>query len=123
MESPVAGMRARLAGLLAEWPEHPVLLQLDALCARLLGMPADTPVKVLMTGVELALARAQVWETTAARHVSIAPQLEALSALSLRWRRLELGGWRRLVERVRQHAAQGARSRGPRRAGGSCIWA
>jgi hypothetical protein len=35
--APVRGVRDRLAQLLAEWPEHPILAQLTAICDRLLG--------------------------------------------------------------------------------------
>lgn len=34
---PVSTMAARLAQLLEEWPDHPILLQLQAICHRLLG--------------------------------------------------------------------------------------
>lgn len=35
--APVRGVAARLAQLLEEWPEHPILSQLAAICGRLLG--------------------------------------------------------------------------------------
>lgn len=35
--APVQGVTKRLGELLAEWPEHPILSQLQAICARLLG--------------------------------------------------------------------------------------
>lgn len=38
LQGPVAALRARLAHLLQEWPEHPVLVQLLAICDRLTGM-------------------------------------------------------------------------------------
>lgn len=34
---PVSTIAARLAQLLDEWPDHPILLQLQAICQRLLG--------------------------------------------------------------------------------------
>ena len=37
LQAPVSALRARLAQLLLEWPEHPVLLQLHAICDRLTG--------------------------------------------------------------------------------------
>ena len=37
MEEPVQALRARLAQLLADWPDHPILAQLLVLCDRLLG--------------------------------------------------------------------------------------
>lgn len=37
LQAPLAALRARLAALLADWPGHPVLSQLDAIAERLLG--------------------------------------------------------------------------------------
>ena len=37
LQAPLAALRARLAALLADWPGHPVLSQLDAITKRLLG--------------------------------------------------------------------------------------
>ena len=36
---PVQALQARLAELLEEWPDNPLLEQLKAICSRLLGMP------------------------------------------------------------------------------------
>ncbi len=46
------------------------------------------------------MARAQLWQTTAAKHVSLDPQLQAVTALAGRWRRQELASWRRLLART-----------------------
>ena len=70
------------------------------------GLPARSPLKAAMMGSELLLDRAQLWEQSAARHVSIAPQLEKVAAVARRWRRLELASWRTLLTRsIAQHAA------------------
>ena len=61
-----------------------------------------------MTGVELLLARAQLWQTTAAQHVSLQEQLHPLSALAARWRRLELHAWHGLLDDARARHAAGA---------------
>jgi len=42
LAGPVCGLKARLEQLLVEWPEHPVLVQLSAICDRLTGMPSST---------------------------------------------------------------------------------
>lgn len=129
----------------------PSALQLSAVIDRLLAQPVTAPLKAMLTGVELLLAKGQVgvelqcvvrlhahhkcpslfnpilllykpcltfarslpppqlpqlWEETAARHVSLAPQLAPLSALATRWRRLELAAWRGLLDRTRQRAAE-----------------
>lgn len=60
-QEPVRAMSRRLVTLLAEFPEHPVLSQLMAICSRCLGLPAASmPLKTALTGLELLLARAQV---------------------------------------------------------------
>lgn len=38
LEDPVNDMQQRVEYLLAEWPDNPLLLQLKAICKRLLGM-------------------------------------------------------------------------------------
>ena len=67
----------------------------------------QTPLKAALTGLELLLARAQVWEESAAKHVSLARQLEAVAALATRWRKLELAAWRNLLNTTRSRHAAG----------------
>lgn len=43
LAAPVVGVRDRLAALLAQWPEHPILAQLNAICDRLLGARCAAP--------------------------------------------------------------------------------
>lgn len=67
----------------------------------------DSPLKAALTGLELLLARAQLWQETAAKHVSLGAQLEAVASLAGRWRKLELASWRRLLQRTIRHYAEG----------------
>jgi hypothetical protein len=67
----VAEVLAAVQAQLRDWPDHPILSQLAAICTRMLAFPATVPLKQALTGVELLLARAQLWEETAAKHVSI----------------------------------------------------
>jgi midasin len=108
MQQPLSDMSHHLIQLLEEWPEHPLLLQLLAIVERLLGLPLTVPLKQALTGLELLLARAQVWEETAAKHVSLKQQLTAVAGLATRWRKLELASWKGLLERVRARHAAGA---------------
>lgn len=73
------------------------------------GLPAATPLQAALTGLELLLLRAQLWQDTAARHVSLEAPLAPLAALAGRWRRLELASWRALLRRTAERAAAGAR--------------
>lgn len=71
------------------------------------GLSVQSPLKAALTGLELLLARAQVWEESAAKHVSLARQLEAVAALATRWRKLELAAWRNLLKTTRSRHAAG----------------
>lgn len=108
LQEPVAAMARRLRELLEEFPDHPVLAQLAAICARCLSLPLTAPLKTALTGLELLLARAQVWEDTAAKYVSIKAQLTAVAALATRWRKLELACWRNTLKRTAVTHARGA---------------
>ncbi|KIY92200.1 hypothetical protein MNEG_15763 [Monoraphidium neglectum] len=109
MQAPVAAVAARCASLLAEWPEHPLLCVLAGICERLMALPLAAPLKTALTGLELLLARAQVWEETAAKRVSLKAELSAVAAVATRWRRLELASWRGLLVRAAARHAAGAR--------------
>lgn len=61
-------------------------------------------------GLELLLARSQLWQETAARHVRLDDQLAPLAALAARWHQLELASWRLMLQRVVQREADGAHS-------------
>ncbi len=71
------------------------------------GLSVQSPLKAALTGLELLLARAQVWEESAAKHVSLAKQLEAVAALATRWRKLELAAWHNLLNTTRSRHAAG----------------
>lgn len=103
-------LKKRVADLLAEWPDHPVLSQINAIITRLLSMSMRSPLKGLLTGIEILLSKAQLWEETAARHVSLQKQLKDVSGLSRRWRRLELNGWRTILRKTMGRVAEGAYS-------------
>ena len=60
VQQPVLALRRRLLELLEQWPEHPILLQLAAIVDRLLSLPVTSPLKAVLTGLELLLTRAQV---------------------------------------------------------------
>eukprot|EP00899_Mesostigma_viride_P010035 jgi/Mesvir1/19032/Mv12798-RA.1 len=102
LHGPVAELLEALRRLLEEWPEHPVLEQLRAVCQRLMSLPLDSPLMRALVGLELLLSRAQLWEENAAKHVSLGEHLDRLSAVVLRWRKLELASWRAALAGVRE---------------------
>ena len=101
-------LRIRLDALLKEWPENPILTQLKEICIRVLSMPITTPVRKVLTGLELLLARSQTWEETAASFVSLASELKQVSGLVVRWQRIELESWETALDRLVKRHATGA---------------
>lgn len=67
-----------------------------------------SPLKAALTGLELLLARAQLWEDTAGAHVSLGEVLRPAAALAARWRTLELSSWRGLLVTTIDRFAAGA---------------
>jgi midasin len=63
--------------------------------------------KAALSGLELLLARAQLWEETAASHVSLAAVLRPVTGLAGRWRKLELASWHGLLDRTVASFAEG----------------
>jgi MoxR-like ATPase len=94
---PLQALTARVAALLVEWPEHPSLQIVQTITARLLSMPVASPLPKFLTGMELLLRKAQDWQQVAAKHVSLAAELVGISDLIIRWRKLELHQWPRLL--------------------------
>ncbi|GMH33343.1 hypothetical protein BSKO_01177 [Bryopsis sp. KO-2023] len=102
---PMFAIQRKLVELLEQWPEHPVLAQLKEISERILSFPVTVPIKKVLVGLELLVARAQVWEESAAKHVSLEEQLKMVTGLANRWRRLELASWRTiLADKVQEHA-------------------
>ena len=101
-------LQTRLDALLKEWPENPILQQLKEICIRVLSLPITTPVRKVLTGLELLLARSQTWEETAASVVSLASELKQVSGLVVRWQRMELESWKTALDRLAQRHATGA---------------
>lgn len=108
IEGPVSALRRRVRELLEEWPGNPLLAQLETIADRLLATPVSVPLKQVMTGSELLLQRSQLWEETAAKHVSIRSQLDVIGQLAQRWHRLELASWAQQLVLTRDRHARGA---------------
>ncbi|KDD77117.1 hypothetical protein H632_c15p0, partial [Helicosporidium sp. ATCC 50920] len=106
VQAPLAALQDHLSTLLEQWPEHPVLVQLDGIADRLLDVPTTAPMKTFMTGLEMLLHSLQQWEKTAAKHVSLDNEIAPLSSLANRWRRIEVEGWRATLDNAVQRAAR-----------------
>ncbi|XP_068698835.1 midasin-like [Montipora foliosa] len=96
---------ARVQELLAEWPEHPFLLQLVVVIERILCFPVSSPVMKILTGLEVLLRKAQDWESNAAKHVSLREHLDRVTHLIIQWRRMELKCWSSLLDVATAKAA------------------
>ena len=102
---PLLRLERRLAELLREWPEHATLQSMMKIVRRILLMPLHAPLMKFVIGLECLLSQAQIWEQCAAKHVSLAGEMDTVSRLVARWRRLELMSWPLVLKtRERQHA-------------------
>ncbi|KAF0299690.1 Midasin [Amphibalanus amphitrite] len=88
----------RCEELLASWPDHPALVALRRCVGRVLQQPVTAPLVKVVTGLERVLECAQDWEQNAHRGVSLSTQLEEVTDLVLRWRKLELDCWKRCLD-------------------------
>lgn len=68
-----------------------------------------TPLKAALTGLELLLARSQLWQETAPSGLKVTDHLSRVAQLATRWRRAELASWRTLLATSARRHAAGAR--------------
>ena len=107
----VDSIATRVAELLLQWPEHSTLQLVRELCERLKGFRVGSPLMRFVTGAELLLKQAWTWEQVAARHTSMKGQIDELTSLVLRWRKMELHAWPRLLECAASQAHEAALAR------------
>ncbi|KAJ3224894.1 AAA ATPase midasin [Clydaea vesicula] len=88
----------RLSELLEQWPDHVMLLQLSRICTRMVSFPITSPIPKFMVGLELLLQKIDDWEKYASRNVSLKGEMQSISNLVVRWRKLELQSWRDLLD-------------------------
>uniref|UniRef100_A0A8C5T387 Midasin n=1 Tax=Malurus cyaneus samueli TaxID=2593467 RepID=A0A8C5T387_9PASS len=91
-------------GLLQEWPEHPVLVQLLVVVDRIQSFPLSSPLSKFLNGLEILLSKAQDWEENASRALSLRKHLDQVTQLIIQWRRLELNCWSVSLDNImKQH--------------------
>ena len=108
LQKPLETILSKINALLDEWPEHPILEQLSKIGHKILNLPLASPLKAFLTGIELMLNRAQIWEETAAKHVTLTECLKPFVSIATSWRKLELNGWKGLLITVRDDARKQA---------------
>jgi midasin (ATPase involved in ribosome maturation) len=96
----LAAVSARVLVLLDQFPENPLLEQVLKVKARVLALPAGAPLPQLLTALELLLTSCHEWQKNAHRGVSLQDQMDQLTQLILRWRKLELSSWSLLLASV-----------------------
>ncbi|KAI6654086.1 Midasin [Oopsacas minuta] len=90
--------KTRIYQLLEEWPDHSVLNQLIVVADRILSLSITSPIMQILTGLQILITKAQDWEAYAAKHVSIQEELGHISELVIRYRKMELVGWPKVLE-------------------------
>lgn len=96
----IGNLMTRIDGLLKEWPEHAILLEMQHICLKVLQRPLfKTPLMQLLSGLELLLERCQEWQDYAASAVSLKVELEPIYKIVIKWRRLEIDNWKTLYSR------------------------
>ncbi|KAK4054525.1 AAA ATPase midasin [Microbotryomycetes sp. JL201] len=95
----------RLSDLIATWPEQMVLQTLLDRCNSILAFTASSPIAKILTALEQLLSQTEDWETYASREHSVAADRSAIIELIVRWRRLELSCWSKLLDGVQQRFA------------------
>jgi midasin len=96
----------RLEFVSEQWPDHPALIQIKIIADRLLSFPVSSPLMKLLTGLEMLLQKSQDWEEYASREFSLRESLDAVTALIIRWRKLELECWSTLMDRQQRTAQE-----------------
>ncbi|GAA5896896.1 hypothetical protein JCM8208_007119 [Rhodotorula glutinis] len=91
---------ARLDVIIAKWPEQMVLHALRDRCRGMLNLTSSASIALVLTNLEQLLQHTEDWEKFADREHSISANRNAVIALIVEWRRLELTCWSRLLSTV-----------------------
>jgi midasin len=88
-------LKTRIAELLAldDFSNHPMLVELTKLIARLESFNLNDPLMKYLTGIELLLGKSENWKQIAPKAYSMDVELKQLSTLVIEWRKLELKYW------------------------------
>lgn len=90
----------RLEVIIAKWPEQMVLHALRDRCRGMLNLTSSASIALVLTNLEQLLQHTEDWEKYADREHSISANRNAVIALIVEWRRLELTCWSRLLSTV-----------------------
>lgn len=82
---------------LEKWPEHTVLLRLQALALKLISLPVTSSIMKLLSGIEIILIQAEDWQKYCSKEYSLSSALSEFTTLIVSWRKLELNCWKQLL--------------------------
>lgn len=94
----VKGIRRKLGGLIRQWPDQLVLQHLRDRCDSILSMNVNSSVAKMLGAIERLLIHTEDWEMFANRDNSLLEQRQSLINLIVQWRKLELNGWKSILE-------------------------
>ncbi|KAI5781155.1 putative midasin [Geopyxis carbonaria] len=94
----ISRLSARLTQLRALWPENITLADAATTAHELMSFPTSTPVAKFLSKVEKLHGILHEWQGVASREFSTAEHFDALTQLTIAWRRLELTTWGALFD-------------------------
>ncbi|RWS13574.1 hypothetical protein B4U79_11757 [Dinothrombium tinctorium] len=84
----------KVISLLSEFPGHPTLRKLLKITDRIFGFAlSGCSVIKCVTGLELLLETSNEWELKAHKGISLRNEIEEITDLIIRWRKMELNNW------------------------------
>ena len=99
-------IQARYTVIKETWPEHVTIQDVLAVSTQLLDMSHTDPIAKLLTKTEQLHGFMHEWQVVASKEFSAAHLYEQLTGLLIRWRRLELSTWARLLDKEDARCAE-----------------
>lgn len=88
----------RVLQLVETWPENVTLQDAQEACQEVMSLPNTTPVAKFLIHIEKLHNVLHEWQGVASKQYSLAEHFDALTQLTISWRRLELQAWPRLFD-------------------------
>ncbi|KAI5796399.1 hypothetical protein DFH27DRAFT_115210 [Peziza echinospora] len=88
----------RIQDLVEMWPENVTLQDALLACLGVMALPNITPIAKFLVHIEKLHTVLQEWQGLASKQFSLAEHFDALTQLTISWRRLELQAWPRLFD-------------------------
>ncbi|THH06083.1 hypothetical protein EW145_g4329 [Phellinidium pouzarii] len=94
----VTSLKRELCKRIRDWPDQLVLRHLRDRCDNVLSMSIRSPVAKILGALERLLLHTEDWEMFANSENSLRSHRQSMTALVIEWRRLELSGWRSILD-------------------------